>query len=469
MEAWHPYDKQKRFIFSQSFYNLFLGGYSSGKSVALCGWVIARALANPGSTGLLGGRTSKDLQGVLMPTLWRLLGQMQEQSGVNWIRSYSKGTSTLTLLNGSQILLRPYNRVQKLAGLNLAYAAFDEVEIAECNSLDLFNVAVGRIREQCNCPGLAFSSTPNGNRNLTRKFIDSQKAYLDAKNLGDAAGMESNGKYFIQTATPLDNPYNPQFFLDALLSANMGKREYAQLVEGKVLTPSNTCLSLEPQHIIPWKWQDHPDLQSAIGVDWGTDCHHYAIYFQILPNGNWIACDEIICDEHSRDQFLDKFFTWVDSHGRKLPALIAPDRAISEMCRATERRYKPLGVHVRWMESLAEQSVQEGLEVLRSALYPAHGDPILYFSDSLTRLVSGKTAGIMPAIEGYCYYLDHDGQPTTRPRKDNSTDHAVDACRMAFRAGADMPHLHNGKKLMVREYARRNEEADKPGNSGQQR
>ena len=118
------------------------------------------------------------------------------------------------------------------------------------------------------------------------------------------------------------------------------------------------------------------------------------------------------------------------------------------------------------MEGKEEQQVTRGLETLRDLLDPYDGTPRLVFASSLSQTVNGPTAGILPALRGYCYHLDDQGQPTAKPKKDNVNDHAVDCLRYAVLGTADMIELHGGRRLSQRgEVDRRPEQARQPGMS----
>ena len=464
-KAWKPYRKQALFINSHAFFNLFLAGVGAGKTHALCAWVLTRAIRNPEATGALLGRTSVDLGTTLLPCLFDRLEDLREATGINWIRSYDKGNAKITLLNGSEILFRPFNRIQKLRGPSWTFAALDEVEFAEAPPEEIWTVVTGRLRGHGPCPGLACATSPNGLRGITKKFVDAQRQFLDAKAKGDLGGMRTWGMYHTVTATSFDNPHNPPHFFESLRS--MSKRRYQQEVEGRVLRPLHTVLTLEPRHLIDWDWRSNPTLQRVYGVDWGTQDHHVALMAQVRHDGTWVVCDQLVCDGIPRGQFQNKLHAWIESHGRAAPALIGVDRAAPAENGILERHFR--SSRVAWMESREEQKVTEGIEMTRDLMEPLDGEPKLLFAQSLPQVVTGLTAGIVPALRGYCYHLDDQGQPTTRPKKDNTTDHAVDALRYCVRASAEMAHLHGGRTLyMPQTPSSRPDQARTSGNSGRQ-
>ena len=442
-EAWNLYDRQARFVASDSLFSLFLGGVGSGKSHALTAWVIRRALANPNGIGALLGRTSVDLQTVLLPSLFDRLQEVQEQCGVSLVTDYDKGNAKLRFANGCVVYFRPFNRIAKLRGLTLTFGAADEVEWSEADPDEVWSVLTGRLRGQGPLPGLAFATSPNGLRGITKRFVDAQRTYKDASASGDISTARSASQFYCVTATSFANPHLPDFFFTSLRS--MSKRRYQQEVEGKVLRPLHSVWQLEPRHLIDWNWHDHPQLQRVYGIDWGTQDHHVALMVQVTDEGRWVVADELVCDGIPRGQFQDRLHRWIDTHGSAPPALLAVDRAAPAENQHLQRRFRKSPV--RWMSSKNDQKVATGIEVVRDMMDPLEGEPLLVFSNALKQQVNGVTAPVIPAIRGYTYMLDAQGQPTTRPRKDNMHDHMADALRYVVSAGAHDPRLHGGRSM----------------------
>lgn len=460
LSLWRPYAKQHAYITNTSLFSFFLAGVGSGKSHALACWVIYRALRNPGSVGALLGRTSNDLAAVLLPNLFDRLEDLQRATGVNLIRDYDKGNAKLTLINGTTILFRPYNRIQKLRGLTLAFAGCDEVEFAECDSEELWSVLTGRLRGTAAMPGLGFASSPNGLRGITKRFVDAQMRYADAVARGDEQAMREASQYHVTTATSFDNPYLPPHFHDSLKS--MSKRRYEQEALGKVLRPLNTVYSLEPRHFIEFDLSKNMHLPRVIGVDWGTQSHHVAVEYRILSDGRWVAARELVDDDNPRGRFLDSLIQWIDKGG-DAPKMIGADRACPVENGALQRRY--LRTSVMTLQSKDAQKVSSGIESIRDALDPVNNKPLLLFSKQLPVISTGITASLVPAMRGYRYALDHMGQPTQNPMKDNVNDHMCDQLRYAWIPSMGRPDLHGGRLLLTPDVGGTSRG---PGNSGSQ-
>jgi hypothetical protein len=437
--AWKPYDRQARFITSDALFSLFLGGVGSGKSHALCCWVLRRALANGAATGALLGRTSIDLQTVLLPCFFDRLQELQDQSGINWMRDYDKGNVCLRLINGAVVYFRPYNRIAKLRGLTLTYAAADEVEWSEADPDEVHTTLSGRLRGKGPLPGLAYATSPNGLRGITKRFHDMQLAALDAQSRGDTAALADAQRFYVVTSTSFDNPYLPPHFFESLRS--MSKRRYEQEALGRVLRPTSAVFEIEARHVVDWDWRAHRKLPWVLAADWGAQSHHVALMLQVTAAGRWIVADELVVDDEPQGRFLDRLFRWIDQRGD--PALAGVDRAVPACNQPLQQRYRR--TPVRWMESRHDQQVVRGIEALRDMLDPVDGEPRLVFARSLRPVHTGETAPILPAVRGYRYVMGPDGVPTNRPCKDNVHDHAVDALRYGVCASSGRAELHGGR------------------------
>ena len=446
---WKPYDRQARFVTSDALFSLFLGGVGSGKSHALSAWIVRKALQNGSATGALLGRTGNDLGSVLLPALFERLRELQDATGINFVRSIDRGNATIRFTNGGVLLYRPYNRVQKLAGLTLTYAGCDEVEFSEADPEDVWSVLNGRLRGKGPAPGLAFATSPNGLRGITKRFHDAQLRADDAVARQDAGALAEAAQYQVVTASSFDNPYLPAHFFDSLRA--LSRRRFRQDVLGQVLRPMSAVFDVGAHHVIPWDWQvngmgsNKRRLPWVCGVDWGTQGHHVAVACHIEASGRWVVADELVRDDMPRGRFLDELFKWVDIKGP--PVLFGVDRAVPDCNQPLSVRYSR--TPVRWLESKDEQRVTRGLEAIRDMLDPYDGIPRLVFSRSLPALTRGDTAGIMPALRGYRYVQGADGIPTTKPQKDNVNDHAIDALRYAVTASSGMLELHGGKRWII--------------------
>lgn len=431
-EIFKPYRKQAEWLAADALFRLFLGGVGSGKSWALTLWCVMQLLRNPGVPGVLLGRTKNDLINPLLPELFGHFEKLHEATGVQFIEDHNKGQGYIDCIGGtaerpSRLWLRPYNRIAKIRGMSIGWGACDEIEWSEANPEEVWTVLTGRMRVHCPHPGLAFGTSPNGFRGITRRFVEAQREASTLPSATDLAAIRKHKaaqRYYATVSTSYDNPYLPDFYFDSLES--MSKRRYRQEVLGKVLRPLNSVWQLEQHHIIPWDWRQHQHLPRVYGIDWGGQKNHVALMAQVTDAGVWVVADELVRDDCPRGQFQAELHEWIESHddewdGSGDPLLMAADRAVPEENAHLQRRFRK--TRVRWMDSKAEQKVTTGIEVVRDMLDPNQGEPTLLFSSRLSQVITSETAPIIPAIRGYEYHVGADGQ-TTVPRKDGVTDHA---------------------------------------------
>ncbi len=445
--AFGLYDRQARFANNDAFYSLFLAGVSAGKTHALTAFVLIRALKNPGCVGAMFGRTMKDHERVLIPRLLGRLAEIKDACGVNLLADYSKGESKITLINGSEIWCLPFNQVDKLRGLEIAFAGVDESDWSTTNFEDIWTVLVGRVRgkdkqgRDAPVPGIAFCTSPNGTI-TARKFIDARRKYDDAKAKGDAEGVKLWGQYYVVHATAFHNPHTPQSYIEGLKS--ISAKRYRQEVLGIPAASSNSVFSLQAEHFTPWDWRQHPECLRVYGTDWGNGATGNAsVMCQVGPAGVWVVADELN-DDCPRGQYMDKLEKWAKSHGQADPLYWGVDRAIPVENNLLKGKFRH--TRVSWLRGTEEQSITRGVEMMRDMLEPFEGPPRLLFSTSLTQLHDGTTAPIIPAMRGLAYFLDADGNATPRIRYNTPFSHACDALRYAQQAGAYDPQLHGGKR-----------------------
>ena len=229
----------------------------------------------------------------------------------------------------------------------------------------------------------------------------------------------------------------------------MSRRRYLQECLGRVVRPLSSGYTIAPEHFVDWDWRKHTNLPCVIGVDWGGEDHHVAALAQVLEDGTWVWCDEVIVDEASRGKFRKVLRTKIDrewNHGGTL-RLFGVDRAAPIENNWLRGVYGPRGVVVRWADTKHAMYVHNGIEMIRDALEPAEGSPKMLFANSLPRIVKGKTAGIVPGMTSYRYRVDSEGNPTTIPLKDNTSDHICDAVRYAWIGSSRFPDLHGGREI----------------------
>ena len=433
-----PHPKQLQFLQADSRFALALTGIGFGKTWALTLKCLIAALSNPGVNTLLAGRTYRDLEDVLVPLLFQHIQKVQDTHNVNLVVRHDKLDGKLHLLGGGMILLRSYQLIDKIRGLNLGAAYIDEVEWSSADPVEVFGVLNERCRVSCPVHQIAYATSPNGLLGVTRIFHEAQ--------------VRNDTDYHVTHGTTLDNPYLSPGFIRTL-RASMSKRRWAQEVEGKVLRPAHVVFPefTDKDHLIEWQWDSHAALPWVLAVDWGTNHHHVALMIQVLENGTWVVADELLCDDMPRAQFRAALSTWIEARAAVCgyPVAAGTDRAVPQMNQWLMNRYGHKGTHVRNCKTHKQQYVINGIELIRDRLAPAEGPPMLMVSSRLNKPESKVTAGIVQAFRTYRYQKDREGNPTAQPYKDDVCDHALDALRYAYVTSRQDPRLHGGQTLVM--------------------
>lgn len=464
--------KQRQFITAGRRFCYFLGGIGTGKTKAATRLALYKSLEQSGETGLLLGRTGRDLQTTLIPSLFEDLDLFGERTGIQLVDEFSRGNQIITLINGSRIILRPYDRVDKLRGINCAWAGADEIEYCLGDPLYSFNTIAGRIRQgKPDLRQLFITSTPNGLRGVVAHFLAKQQ--------------EKSSMYHVTHATCFHNPWifdpdpcikcsgtgkigsdscewcggvgQASEYIDALREGT-SKRMFRQEALGMVLKPMSAVFDEfdESRHVISWHW-DHSIKNWGLGIDWGTN-HAYMVAVQflereervggkLLPAGSWVVADERKFEGVSRETFRQEVVKFIKSK-RSLPYWIATDRAVKSENSWIKSAF-PQVDHTKWCESKDDQNVKDGLACMSYMLDPFEGRPRLYFSDQLEKGVLKQGRGIRGAMVNYCYKTD----PRDRSiildilDKDNVNDHPVDALRYLVVTTARHEIIHGGSWL----------------------
>ncbi|HST87259.1 MAG TPA: phage terminase large subunit [Ktedonobacterales bacterium] len=154
---------QERFVHAGERFSCYVGGVGAGKSTAGAVRALARALAAPGSLGLIGAPTYPMLRDATQRTVFELLDLL----GAGYARSYHKSEGRLTLENGSEILLRSMDEPDRVRGLNLAWFWLDEAPLCGYYA---WQILKGRLRQRGYATAGWATGTPRGRDGFWRDF-----------------------------------------------------------------------------------------------------------------------------------------------------------------------------------------------------------------------------------------------------------------------------------------------------------
>ena len=175
-----------------------VAGFGAGKSFALANKALQLCYDNPGYTGILMEPSFGMLRDIIIP----LVEQVWEPLGVQFTyRKSPEPELNVICPNGevSTVLLRSFENVARIRGINAAWALVDELDTVKPALAEYaFNLLIGRIRTGP-LPQIAVASTPEGFGFMYNFFVE----------------RDDESKRLIRAKTT-DNPYLPDSYIDGL-------------------------------------------------------------------------------------------------------------------------------------------------------------------------------------------------------------------------------------------------------------
>jgi PBSX family phage terminase large subunit len=205
-----PHEKQSEFHLSRALYRLFVGGKGSGKTKAGAADVIRYSICYPNNLILVGRATYPELRDTTRKEVLefpvRVDGREYRFGSSPWVKSFNRTENTLTLINGSTIIFRALDDVEKIKSLNLGGFWFDELtETPE----EMWLAALGQLRrplplmiDGVQYDGSVFAigtTNPEGHDWVWKRWV-----------------MAPDEKHFYVQATSYDNPYVSRTFIDEM-------------------------------------------------------------------------------------------------------------------------------------------------------------------------------------------------------------------------------------------------------------
>jgi len=185
----HP--AQRDFLKSDALFRAFCGGIGSGKSWAGSYDLIRRA--KPGRLYLVCAPT----YGQLADSTFRSFVSLAEQLGIAAPGDIKRSPPpSIRLKTGAEVLFRSGDEPDRLRGPNLSGVWLDEASLMP---LDVFTVAIGRLREEGEQGWLSATFTPKGRQHWTFETF--------------ATGRPNTALYRARTT---DNPFLPPGFHDTV-------------------------------------------------------------------------------------------------------------------------------------------------------------------------------------------------------------------------------------------------------------
>lgn len=203
---------------SNALHRGLVGGIGSGKS-----WIGAYDLirrAKPGRLYMAVGPTYVMLQDSSLRSFLRHAKEL------NYLKQFRRGDMVAELGNGSEIVFRTAEDPERLRGPNLSGVWLDEASLM---GQEVFNIVIGRLREEGEQGFLGATFTPKGRFHWTYKVFAS-------------GGPDSE----VFRARTTDNPFLPDNFADVI------RRQYTERMARQEL--GGEFLDDETEYLYPDAW-----------------------------------------------------------------------------------------------------------------------------------------------------------------------------------------------------------------------
>jgi len=448
------YEAQERFVFGAhgpagcAFYQGWIGGRASGKTVGLGLKALVLALLNPGYTGAICGRTAGEVAKKILPHFFRAIAEVRRRTGISLLapRGYDKHDQCIRLANGSLVYILSYGRMDQLElirGHDLAWSIFDEIErCPNMPSETVFETVVPAIR----APGaphkcFVWASSPDGLRGLPAKHL--------------AAWERGDSEFYTVATTIYDNPFLEPGVVEKI-RRGLSYRQWLQEGLGSCLLPLNVVYGeyRETKHVIPYTWD--PNELTLVLVDW-PGAVGYVCAVKVSAAGRWVVAAELRMHDVPGPRWRREVEGFVAAVvKRNLGAAVygmVCDRSPSDEAEWLINRFSKMCLGgVGYLDKADDVDVAKGHNLVSFMLEPNAGDdpPRLYVSDELTPSIDPITMGVRGSFQRYGFerVRGEDGWVNTdRPNKTNGADHAMDVVRYGAVYYRFDPRLHGGSPL----------------------
>jgi PBSX family phage terminase large subunit len=288
LEGYKPLPSQYKLHKSPARFKSYIGGFGSGKTAWLCYEVLMLLLENPNNYGVICRKTYPELEDTTKKEFMDIIPK-----GV--IKNISKTHNRVEFVNGSIVLFRAFNELDKLTNLNFGFWAIDQAE--ELTEPE-FLMLVGRLRAPHikNRHGLMASNIKGKNwiyrYFVEKKFTDKLVALLEA------LGMKPEEMFDYVVATSDENTNLPDDYIQTMraLYPEEWQRRFldAQFddFEGSVIKEWKDEYKIM-QEIMPnlYDIEDFGCFRYMIGIDTGI-ANPTAVVFACIDMREYLANKE---------------------------------------------------------------------------------------------------------------------------------------------------------------------------------
>jgi PBSX family phage terminase large subunit len=402
-----PEAQQISFHKSSAKHRAFFGGVGCGKTVAGCVEALKTMLKYPGSKGLIGRYTDRELK----QTTW------EEFTGIlppALIEEYNKANLTITLKNGSMVLGMHLQQEERLRSLTLDWAMIDEApEVSE----SIYNQLLARLRGAIGPRRIWLVGNPEGRSWIYHKFVAPWKAGEE----------QPNHQYF--HGKTIDVSFLPPDYVEALYAAydedwaNRFIHGSWDVFEGQVYPMFD-----RNYHVLPADFKLGKDWPRFRGVDHGWSDPTACVWMAADFEGNFYVYDvyyrKLTTIEDNSKAILGR------NEGEKYAFdVLAPfsDKTEPGKGKKYSEIYRDAGLPLREQRS----KVMSGIARMRELLEPREGrkHPVNRKSDKAPKLyVFSHCKPVITEFQAYRFptMTDDKNAPEKPLDKDN---HCMDAIR----------------------------------------
>lgn len=403
----------------------FCGGIGTGKSTSAVVEDMICMLCNPGTRALIVAPTYDQALHVLLP-IFLAFCELMERAGYPLLRKFYWSQMRAELIDGGEVFFRSVSKIGNLLGFQFATIHLDESETIANPEL-VWETLTGRCRQLANFRQMLGTSTPRGPRGVIGIFQNAREKY---DTLEEREKLRS--RYFFVRATTLENPHLPPDYIESL-QRTFSKAGWDQEVLAKILRPEAAVYSEFDRARHEFAWRDGKAKFIAhlakAGVEYDVVYDPGQTYAHVL----WIArfADmDVVFDEICEDNItVDRLHADIIARCSALarpPTGFVLDRAVKRE-RAWAWETFPQS-QIMICESRTEQSIVEGISVVKTLLDPMVGEPRLRFASFLWDRMARRA--IIKCMMHYSYDKQASGLLSRLPRKDNAYDHGADGVRM---------------------------------------
>ncbi len=381
---------QYHFVADACQFTALLGGIGSGKSLGGAAKAAAAGLGNIGGKAI----PTPNLGMFTAPTYSMLrdatLRSFQEVARP-FIADFNKSDGVITLINGSEILLRSADEPERLRGPNLSWWWGDE---AALYGASVWKIMIGRLRQFGKLGWAWITTTPKGRNWIWQRFVQTATA--------------AHRIYKVRTR---DNPFVDRAFVEALEADYVG--DFAdQELSGEFVAHKGLIYPEFNRDIHGTAQVMARPAMVAAGVDWGF------VHPGVIQVGGVGADTEkqLLHEEYARRRSIDDWIVFA----KELRDIYEIRRFY---CDPSEpdyiRKFNDAGLNAE----AADNTVSTGIQLVRKHLARSHGT-------KRGLMVHSSCVNTLSEFDQYQWAETRDGDLREEPVKAN--DHAMDALRYAL-------------------------------------